>query len=46
MEVFANLFSDWVGILSISVVLGVIGIAIFFLIWFMNKAKEEPSADQ
>ena len=46
MEVFANLFDDWVGILSIGVVLGVIGIAIFFLLWFMNKAKQEPSADQ
>ena len=41
MEVFANLFNDWIGILSLGVVLGVIGIAIFFIFWFMNKAAGE-----
>ena len=45
MEVFANLFDDWVGILSISVVAIVIAIAIFFIFWFIGKAKEEPAQD-
>ena len=45
MEVFANHFDDWVGILSISVVLGVILIAAYFLVWFMNKAKQEPGSE-
>ena len=45
MEVFANLFDDLVGILSISVVAIVILIAIFFIFYFVGKAKEEPGQE-
>ena len=44
MEVFSDLFNDWVGILSLGVVLFVIGMAVFFLMWFRNKAlNDDPS---
>lgn len=40
MELFANLFSDWVGILSFGVIAFVIVMAIFFLIVFMSKSGD------
>ncbi len=43
MEVFADLFNDWVGILSLGVVLFVIGMAVFFFMWFRNKALNDEA---
>ena len=38
MEVFKNLFSDWVGILSFGVIAFIIVMAIFFIVFFMGKS--------
>lgn len=38
MELWAELFSDWVGILSFGVIAFIIGMAAFFLIMFMGKS--------
>ena len=46
MDVLADLFNDWVGILSLGVVLFVIGMAIFFILWFMNKASSDESSPE
>ena len=40
MELWAELFSDWVGILSFGVIAFVIGMAIFFYRFFMSKIDE------
>lgn len=46
MDVLADLFNDWVGILSLGVVLFVIGMAIFFILWFVNKAKADETTTE
>ncbi len=38
MEVFANLFDDWVGILSIGTIGFILLMAVFFLIMFIGKS--------
>ena len=42
MELWSELFSDWVGILSFLVIAFIIGMAAFFLVWFMAKSHEPP----
>ena len=39
MEVFLNLFDDWVGVLSLITVLTVIVMSIYFSILFMGPKK-------
>ena len=41
MELWAELFSDWVGILSFAVIAFVIGMAIFFYKFFTAKMDED-----
>lgn len=41
MEVFKNLFNDWVGVLSLSVISFTILIAIYFLVFFLGKSAKE-----
>ena len=41
MEVFKNLFSDWVGILSFGVIAFILVMAIFFIVLFMKKSAHE-----
>ncbi|MCB1800696.1 MAG: DUF3149 domain-containing protein [Gammaproteobacteria bacterium] len=43
MELFAELFSDWVGILSFGVIAFIIVMAIFFFIFFMARSGD-PNA--
>jgi len=38
MELFMNLFSDWVGILSLGTIVFIIGMAIFYIKMFMDKS--------
>ena len=40
MEVFADLFNDWVGILSLSVIAITIIIALVFLVMFVGKSAQ------
>lgn len=40
MEVFKDLFNDWVGILSISVIAATIIIALVFLYIFVGKSAQ------
>jgi hypothetical protein len=40
MELFAELFSDWVGILSFGVIAFIVVIAIFFLVFFMRQSGD------
>lgn len=41
MEVFKNLFNDWVGLLSLGTIVLVIVIAAFFTYMFMTKSAHE-----
>lgn len=41
MELFAELFSDWVGILSFGVIAFVLVMAVFF-IWYFMKESGNP----
>jgi hypothetical protein len=41
MELWGELFSDWVGILSFGVIAGVLVIAAFFIIYFLGKSGEQ-----
>lgn len=43
MELFSELFSDWVGILSFGVIAFIIVMAIFFL-WFFMRQSGDPKA--
>lgn len=38
MEVFKNLFSDWVGLLSLGTIGFIILMAIFFIVMFVGKS--------
>jgi hypothetical protein len=40
MELWNEMFSDWVGILSFGVIAFVIVIAIFFLIFFLRQSGD------
>jgi NADH:ubiquinone oxidoreductase subunit 3 (subunit A) len=42
MELWSELFSDWVGILSFLVIAFIIGMAAFFLSFFMGKSHQDP----
>jgi hypothetical protein len=44
MELWSELFSDWVGILSFLVIAFIIGMAIFFLSWFVGKSGDQPKS--
>lgn len=44
MELWSELFSDWVGILSFGVIAFIIVMAIFFLIFFMARSSSDPKA--
>jgi hypothetical protein len=39
MELWAELFSDWVGILSFGVIAFIILMAIFFAVFFMTRSS-------
>ena len=41
MELWSELFSDWVGILSFGVIAFIIGMAIFFYKFFTSKMDED-----
>ncbi len=38
MELFMNLFSDWVGLLSLGTILFILGMAAYFIYMFMSKS--------
>ncbi|RMG34602.1 MAG: DUF3149 domain-containing protein [Gammaproteobacteria bacterium] len=40
MELWSELLSDWTGILSFGVILFVIGMAIFYLVYFLTKSHD------
>ena len=42
MELWSELFSDWVGILSFLVIAFVIVIGVVFLSFFIGKSGERP----
>ncbi len=42
MELWGQLFGDWVGILSFLVIAFIIGMFGFFLIMFVGKSGEKP----
>lgn len=39
MEVFMNLFDDWVGILSLGTILFILGMMVYFVIMFVGKSS-------
>lgn len=41
MEVFKLLFSDWVGILSLFTIVFIIGMAVFFLVYFISHMQHD-----
>ena len=41
MELWSELFSDWVGILSFGVIAFVIVMAVYFYYFFTNKMDED-----
>lgn len=41
MEVFANLFDDWVGILSLGTIAFILLMAVFFIFYFLGKSSNE-----
>jgi hypothetical protein len=41
MELWSELFSDWVGILSFGVIVFIIGMAIFLYKFFTSKMDED-----
>lgn len=43
MELFSELFSDWVGILSFGVIVFMILMAIFFIVFFMGRSGDPKS---
>ncbi len=44
MDLWAELFGDWVGILSFLVIAFVIGMAAFFFGLFVGKSSDRPDA--
>ncbi len=42
MELWAELFSDWVGILSFGVIAAVLVIAAFYAWYFLSKSSGGP----
>jgi hypothetical protein len=47
MDIFVELFSTFTGLLSLFVFLFMVGMAVFFGIWFMKNSKpaEDSAAD-
>lgn len=44
MELLSQLFSDWVGILSISTIVFILGMAVFIGVYVMRHVHEEEHA--
>ncbi|HHL32486.1 MAG TPA: DUF3149 domain-containing protein [Oceanospirillales bacterium] len=44
MELFNRIFDSYVGILSFAVILFMLGMAVWFYRFFMNKIAEEDKA--
>lgn len=44
MELWSELFSDWVGILSFLVIAFIIGMALFFIRFFVGKSGDQPKS--
>jgi hypothetical protein len=44
MELFRQLFSDWVGILSIATIVFILGMAVFIGFYVMRHVHEEEHA--
>ncbi len=44
MELLSQLFSDWVGILSISTIVFILGMAVFIGIYVMRHVHQEEHA--
>jgi hypothetical protein len=44
MDVLAELFTTFIGLLSLSVIVFIIGMAVFFVVWFMRLSK--PPLDE
>jgi len=48
MDVLAELFTTFIGLLSLSVIVFIIGMGAFFVVWFMKMSKppvgQEPQA--
>ena len=40
MELWAELFSDWTGILTFAVIAFMLGMGIFYLIYFLTKSHD------
>jgi len=38
MEVFKNLFNDWVGLLSLGTIVFILGMMVFFITLFVGKS--------
>lgn len=45
MDVLAELFTTFIGLLSLSVIVFIIGMGVFFVVWFMKLSKEPLSED-
>lgn len=44
MELWSELFSDWVGLLSFLVIAFMVGMVAFFIAMFVGKSHEDPEA--
>ena len=44
MELWSELMSDWVGILSFLVIAFIIGMFGFFIVWFIGKSGKPPES--
>lgn len=41
MEVFKNLFDDWVGLMSLGTIVFMLLMAVFFIVIFVKKSAHE-----
>ncbi len=39
MDIFVELFSTFTGLLSLFVIVFMLGMAVFFIVWFMKNSK-------
>ncbi|HFC31038.1 MAG TPA: DUF3149 domain-containing protein [Oceanospirillales bacterium] len=46
MELFTRIFSSYVGILSLFVIVFILGMALWFYLFFKKKIAEEDKANQ
>ena len=44
MDVLAELFTTFIGLLSLSVIVFIIGMGVFFVVWFMKLSR--PPVEQ